>query len=258
MAKKIDLQPIQEEHVSTLCAFLNSMDISSSFDVKRDSVQEDMRDRVGRGAVGANIRSRYIKLEGMNIDGIRYRLYQTTQSGQYGTWMSDKWKAECRYWVKRYIGGEKKKLADLQATIKKKKKGLFKKEIVDFTWVGGRIADVLNMDTSLKEPLLAHLVTAQTVGNDVDIRIEPLRPPSKEKVKDRVEVHRKAGVDVDFAKNTIEDASESMMRVGQGVWINSCATNGDKKKTTPLLLPSKDAFKAYDRIAKHIRDYAIL
>ena len=73
-----------------------------------------------------------------------------------------------------------------------------------------------------------------------------------------MEGHRKEGVDVDFSENAITDAGESMMKERQGVWINSCATNGDKKKTTPLLLPSKEAFSAYDRIAKHIKDFALV
>jgi len=167
--------------------------------------------------IGEHLRERFFKLEGMNIDGIRYTIFQISEE-QYGG-MTDDWKAACEYWVERDIGREKKNLNNLEARVKKREKGLFKKEMVDFSWVGGRIADVLNQDTSLREPLLGELLTARTTGSDADIWITP-----KEK----------------------------------GAWITGCATNGHKNKKIPLLLPSKDAFRAYDRIAKHIRDYTIL
>lgn len=222
MAEKINLQPIEKEVIGELSSFLDLMGIRSKIDPDLDFVVDDLR---SGGARGLNIRSRYFKLEGMNIDGLRYTIEQIMQvtGGGYGA--SDRWRVICEYWVKRDVSGDKKHLKDLEARTKKKKKGLFKSDIIDFKWVGGRIADILSQDTSLNEPLLADLVTAQTKGCNVDIEIEPM--PIEQGVRIRV-------------------APKIEPEIGK------------KQENLPLLLPSKDAFRAYDRIAKHIRDYTIL
>ncbi|MFC1893110.1 hypothetical protein ACFLYR_03625 [Chloroflexota bacterium] len=133
-----------------------------------------------------------------------------------------------------------------------KEKGLFKKEIVDFKWVGGRITDVLNQDTLLKEPLLADLITVHAQGGFCGVNIEPVPLPSDKEIKEYIKARHKEGVDIDSS----EDAIKHMIPLGQVVWIAGWGTSGRKNEITPLLLPSKDAFRAYDRIAKHIRDFA--
>lgn len=252
MAKKIDLQPIQEEHIRSLCSFLNFMGVNPKIDSDKDFVQEDIRQPFFGNVKGVNIRARYIKLEGMKIDGIGYTIFQVTEDTQGGMAMTDQWKAGYKFWVERDTGREKKNVENLEARMQIKKKGLFKKEIVDFRWVGGRIADVLNQDTSLKEPLLAHLITAQTTKNEAGIWIVPVPLPSDKEVKKWIKAQRKEGVDIDSS----EDAIKNMMPMGQGVWITGWGTNGRKNEIIPLLVPSKDAFIACDRIAKHIRDFA--
>lgn len=254
MAKKIDLQPIQEEHIKSLCSFLNFMGVSSKIDPDKGFAREDIRQPFFGRIKGANVRVVYIKLEGMNIDGIRYSINQMIDPGgaQESETITDEWKAGYKFWVERDIGRDKKNLKNLQAATKEEKKGLLKREIVDFRWVGGQIASVLNQDTSLKEPLLAHLITAQTTKNEAGIWIVPVHLPSDKEVKKWIKAQRKEGVDIDSS----EDAIKNMMPMGQGVWINGCATKGHKNEITPLLLPSKDAFIACDRIAKHIRDFA--
>jgi hypothetical protein len=230
MAKIINLQPIQEEHINALCLFLNSMGVSSKIEPDKDFVQEDLKKGwtgIARGWKGENMRWRYIKLEGMNIDGIIYSLKQIIDvypdSGARK--LKDEWGAECVYWVERNIEGDEKALKALEAKTNSKSKGLFKKELVDFEWVGGGIADVLNKDTSLKNPILNELIAAKTMGFDADIWIRKLSPPH----------FKTTGIMI----------------------LTTVGTFGNEKKTTPLLLPPKDAFRAYDRIAKHIKGYVV-
>lgn len=228
------------------------MGVNPKIDSDKDFVQEDIRQPFFGNVKGVNIRARYIKLEGMKIDGIRYRILQVTEDTQGGMAMTDQWKAGYKFWVERDIGRDKKDLKNLQAETKEKKKGLLKREIVDFRWVGGQIASVFNQDTSLKEPLLAYLITAQTTKNEAGIWIVPVHLPSDKEVRKWIKAQRKEGVVI----GSSEDAIKNMMPMGQGVWITGCATKGHKNEITPLLLPSKDAFSACDRIAKHIRDFA--
>ena len=49
-----------------------------------------------------------------------------------------------------------------------RRKGLFRKQAVDFTWIGGEIADLLNKDQSLKE-----LILEEQMLNYSDIEIKP-------------------------------------------------------------------------------------
>jgi len=169
MAKKINLQLIEEEDIRELSSFLNLIGIRFKIAPVLDVVRDDLR---SGGSKGQNIRSKYFKLEGMNIDGLRYTIEQIMQvtGGGYGA--SDWWRVICDYWVKRDLSGDKNLLKDFAARIKKKRKSLFKSDIIDFKWLGGRIADTLNQDASPKVPLLAELVTAQTRMSDAGIEIE--------------------------------------------------------------------------------------
>jgi len=227
MASLIDLEPIQKEHIVAMRSFLNFMGISSEIDPHKNFEQTEIRHRL-TGVEGINSRGSCLKLEGTNIDVILYVIEQIIDS--YG--LTDEWQALCIYGVECNIGQGEKDPKNLKAGIKKKTKGLFRKEIVDFWWAGGQIADVLNQDTSLKGPLLAYLINTQTTGKYADMSLVPVLPPSDEEIK-----------------------GETIRLIEQGVLIVGCATHSHKKKTTPLLLPSRDAFRAYVRIAKHIRDY---
>ena len=55
------------------------------------------------------------------------------------------------------------------------------------------------------------------------------------------------------------DDPESALRkyapVKEGIMLLGCATRGFGNEIKPLILPSREGFMAYNRVAKHIRDY---
>lgn len=266
MPEKIDLRPIQEEHFKTLRSFLDAMDIGvkvDPIDMVIDTTQLLDKKFVFSATQLANHRVRDVRLDDMNIDRIRYNISQWVEDYRAssfggGVRLTDKWWAGCEYYVCCYTGKDKKGWKNLEAEAKIKRKG---KEITDFKWTGGKIAEVLNKDTSLKEPLLAHLNVAQTEGNYACIRItpEPQRALllSDKEIKKIIEELMKSlhneGTDVDF-----ETACRIRWPMEEGVIIRNCITLEHKNEVSPLLLPSRDAFKAYDRIAKHIKQYVIV
>jgi len=235
MSSKIDLKPVQDEHVNALCSFLKSIGISSKIDPLKDVVQEDVRQRRGK-IEGANYRARCVKLEGTNIDVILYLVEQMTGKAYVlaRPTLTDEWRAMCIYGVECNAGQREQELKNLEAKTEKKMKGFFREKLADFSWVGGPIADMLNQDTSLKEPLLAYLINAEAARTREDILIVPVYPLSEEEME-----------------------IDSKRPVNQGALIFGCATDGSKNQMTPLLLPSRDTFKAFDRIAKHIREYIL-
>ena len=245
MAIKVNLKPIQEEHISALCSFLNSVGVSSKIDPDKDLVREDAR-RLFSG--GENFRLKYIKIEAMNIDVIGYQIFQERNSE--GGWTKN-WAAVFQYYVERTLSTDKRALKEMEAQTKIKSKGLFRKEIIDFMWVGGRLADVLNQDTSLKEPLLAALVAAQTTKSIPSIFMGPIIPPSDKEIKEQIKELSKAGI------NLTKSDYLHKMPIQQGVSIFGSGIRGKKDELKPLFIPSKDAFKAYDRIAKHIKEYVV-
>lgn len=80
--------------------------------------------------------------------------------------------------------------------------------------------------------------------------------PSDKEIKERKKFLRKKGADIDLSDNAL--AKSTMIPIEQAVRIVGYFTSAKRNETLPLLLPSKDALRAYDRIAKHIRDYTIL
>ena len=62
-------------------------------------------------------------------------------------------------------------------------------------------------------------------------------------------------VSVEGADANPESALRSYEPVKEGVLVLGCATRGYGDEIRPLILPSKDGFMAYDRVAKHTRDY---
>jgi hypothetical protein len=246
MAIKVDLQPIQEEHITALCSFLKSVGVGSKIDPDKDFVREDAK-RLFSG--GENFRQKYIKIEDMNIDWIGYQIYQERNSE--GGWIKN-WAAVFQYYVERTIGTDKKALKEIGTQTETKSKGFFKKEIVDFRWVGGRLADVLNQDTSLKEPLLAGLIAAQTTKSIPSIFISPITPPSDKEIKEQIKELSEAGI------NLTESDLIRKMPIQQGVAIFGSGIRGKKNEIKPLFIPSKEALRAYDSIARHIKEYVIV
>ncbi len=243
MAKTIDLKPIQAEHLKTLSSYLDSIGI--------DSMAEEVDFVQNTENPPENCRQKCIRLEGTHIDKLLYAIMQdlgTSRRGQGSITTEGNWSAFCLYVVECYVGKDKKNWKNLNAKVKVKYK---KGDIVDLKWSGGKIADILNHDTSLKEPLLADLANALRTGGEAEIALWPKLALADSDIKMLAKI-----VSVEGADANPESAIRSYEPVKEGVLVLGCATRGYGDEKTPLILPSKDGFMAYDRVAKHIRDYA--
>lgn len=242
MAKIINLKPIQAEHLKTLSSYLDSIGIGSmaegvDFVQKTENPPE-------------NCRQKCIRLEGTNIDKLLYAVMQnlgTGRRGQGSLTTENNWSAFYLYVVECYVGKDKKIWKNLNAKVKVKNK---KGKIVDLKWSGGKIADILNHDTSLKEPLLANLADALRAGGEAEIALWPKLALADSDIKLLAQV-----ISVEGADAGSENAIKNYEPVKEGVLVLGCATKGYGDEIRPLILPSKDSFMAYDRMAKHIRDY---
>jgi len=120
------------------------------------------------------------------------------------------------YGVQCDVEGIKKQI---RARMKLQTKGLIRREVVDFKWVGGELADELNRDDALKKQLLQQL---------------------KIDVQDSVEISpdKKAGI----VWITTTQAMSPF-----------------PKSATPFsiphdIMPSETSFESYNAIARHIRN----
>ncbi len=243
MAKTIDLRPIQAEHLKTLSSYLASIGINSTAE-EVDFVQKTENPP-------ENCRQKCIRLESKNIDKIIYAIMQnlgTSRPRQDSMATENNWSAFCLYAVECYVGKDKKNWKNLNAKAQVKYK---RGNIVDFKWSGGKIADVLNHDTSLKEPLLADLTNTLSAGGEAEIALWPKLALADSDIKMLAQL-----ISVEGADAKPENAIKSYEPVKEGVLVMGCATKGYGDEIRPLILPSKDGFMAYDRVAKHIRDYA--
>ena len=242
MAKIINLKPIQAEHLKTLSSYLDSIGIGSTAE-EVDFVQKTENPP-------ENCRQKCIRLEGTNIDKLLYAIMQNlgaSRRGQGSMTTENNWSAFYLYVVECYIGKDKKIWKNLNAKVKVKSK---KGEIIDLKWSGGKIADILNHDTSLKEPLLANLADALRAGGEAEIALWPKLALADSDIKLLAQV-----ISVEGADAGSENAIKNYEPVKEGVLVLGCATKGYGDEIRPLILPSKDSFMAYDRVAKHIRDY---
>lgn len=134
-----------------LCTHLNSCGVPSKIvDVKgAEAVHHSTTFGVGAVPLGC------VKVEGRNIECIEmYRFFQQNQSGVKigGVGINKPGSILYKYqYVSRVNVGEREK--DLNASIEYETKGLIKKELVNFYWRGGQLAQNLNADTELKELL---------------------------------------------------------------------------------------------------------
>jgi len=242
MVKMIDLRPIQAEHLKTLSEYLASLGIASIADAV-DFVQDTANPP-------ENCRQKCIRLEGMNIDKIIYAVMQhvgTSRPRQDTMSTENNWSAFFLYAVDCYVGKDKKNWKNLNAKAQVKYK---KGNIVDFKWSGGKIADILNHDPSLKEPLLADLTNTLRAGGEAEIAIWPKLALSDTDFKMMAQLIRVEGADT-----KPENAIKTHEPVKEVVLVMGCATRGYGDEIRSLILPSKDGFMAYDRIAAHIHDY---
>jgi len=242
MVKMIDLRPIQAEHLKTLSEYLDSLGIASITDAV-DFVQDTENPP-------ENCRQKCIRIESMNIDKIIYAVMQhigTSRPRQDVMSTENNWSAFFLYAVDCYVGKDKKNWKNLNAKAQAKNK---KGTIVDFKWSGGKIADILNHDPSLKEPLLADLINTLQAGGEAEIAIWPKLALSDTDFKMMAPLIRVEGADT-----KPENAIKTYEPVKEGVLVMGCATRGYGDEIRPLILPSKEGFMAYDRIASHIHDY---
>jgi hypothetical protein len=253
MVGKIDLRPLLREHIRAIEAFFISMDIKPKIDeiefVKLATEYQIVK--LGRPTI-RNVRAKHIWLEGTNIDAVWCGISQED---------NELW-TQVRYLVHRHIGIEKKNLEAFRVGTKiKNDRG----QITDFSWQGGELADVLNADSSLKAPLLSHLNMLQAKKN-IDkqlfynsIQIVTFRKsqyrsnrPDKQISCEMIKTLTDEGTVVDSEK-----ARRIIMPIEEGVSILEPVNVASKDFMLPLLLPSKDVFVAYERIAKHIKEYPI-
>jgi len=161
-----------------------------------------------RWGIGARISEEAedsVTLTGQEIDVVK-----VSHLGGYGSSYS------FYYGVRCDVEGIEKQM---RARMKIQTKGLIRREVVDFKWVGGELADELNRDDELKKQLLQQL--------EIDVR-------------DSVEISpdKKAGI----VWITTTQAMSPF-----------------PKSATPFsilddIMPSETSFKSYNAIARHIRN----
>jgi len=146
-----------------------------------------------------------VALTGQEIDVVR-----VSHLGGYGSSYS------FYYGVRCDVEGIEKQI---RARMKIQTRGLIRRKVVDFKWVGGELADELNRDDALKEQLLQQLKTD---------------------VRDSVEISpdKKAGIVWITTAKTMPPFPKS---------------------ATPFsipydIMPSEMSFESYNAIARHIRN----
>jgi hypothetical protein len=253
MAEKIDSKPIFEEHIRSIEAFLVSMDLKPRVDevnFVRCATEYQMV-KLGRPTI-RNVRAKHIWLEGSNLDAIWYGIFQE----DIGWW------TQIRYLTQRDIGYEKKDWKAFRAGTKIRSK---QKQVIDFKWQGGELADVLNKDGLLKEPILSHLNTLQGKKNtekqlfNNSLEIVTFQrcqykadQPAGQLIRDLINNLAEEGTKIDS-----ETARQIIMPIREGVSILEPISIGYENELAPLILPSRDSFLAYERIAKHIKEYPV-
>jgi len=196
----IGLNPELDIRAEELCSYFNFIGIHAE---RSQNVRDDFS------------KMRHINLENSNLNAIEYHEFE-----QADGWGPTSYGYRFVYVVEREIGNERK---DMRANTKKIRKSIFKKP-VDFKWVGGRIADILNQDTALKEPLY----------DEVGIT----HPKEFDEV---IGIRRYGDIQIKPKEGIVE--------------IYSLDTWWDKDPNPPIsIFPPLLAIEAYDKIAKYIRE----
>jgi hypothetical protein len=151
-----------------------------------------------------------VKVEGRNIDLVEVSRFFTGGSARAGHVVY-----KYNYVVKTKVGNLESKL---KAEAKQIRKGLLDREIIDYNWEGGELAQLLNADSELKNMLLGFgSPNLMVIPNKKDqyVEITPI-------------------------------VSSTTIVIG-GIPVKYDMTVGRKA------FPTREAFEAYDRIAQHIR-----
>jgi hypothetical protein len=153
-----------------------------------------------------------VKVEGRNIDLVEVsRSLTGGESARGGPLLVYRY----NYAVKANVGDLKD---ELKAKAKQIKKGFLSREIIDYKWEGGELAQLLNADSELKNMLLGF--------GSPNLMVIPNK-------KDQY-----VGITPIVSSTTI---------VISGIPVKYDMTVGRKA------FPTREAFEAYDRIAQHIR-----
>jgi len=253
MTEKIDSKPVFEEHIRSIERFLISTGLKPRVDeinFTRSTTEYQMI-KFGRPTI-RNVRAKHIWLEESNIDAIWYGIFQE----DIGWW------TQVRYLVRRPIGNDKKDWKAFRAGTKMRSK---QNQVIDFKWRGGKLADVLNKDDLLKEPILSHLnmlqakknTAKQLFNNSLEITTfqgsqYKANQPEGQLIRELINTLAEEGTKVEP-----DTARQIAMPIKEGVSILEPISIGYKNEVFPLLLPSRDSFSAYERIAKHIKEYPV-
>lgn len=163
-----------------------------------------------------------VKVDGKNIECVEmYRFMQSGKSGASfkigGIGLDKPGNILYKYqYVMRAKVGERED--DLNAKVEYETKGLVKKEIVNFYWKGGRLAQTLNADTELKDLLVRSGV-----------------PPLV------VHASKKDG----YVAISLGQVIGGLMREEKGGYFQMTMGKRD--------FPSQQAFAMYDKIMGHVR-----
>lgn len=237
MTSSINIKAIQEEHLKELGSYLDSMAIGATFSTV-DFVQDTKNPP-------ENCRQRCIDLEGMDIDKIVYVIMERFQ--ERGIKSTGYWTAFCLYAIGCRIGKDKKTWKNLNAKVKiKYKKG----EVADLKWSGGKIADILNKDSALKDSLMKNLTDSLRAGGETEIALWPKLQLCDSDIKMMARI-----IGIEGAPDDPENALRKYEPLKEGIMILSCATRGYGNEIRPLILPSREGFMAYNEVARHIRNY---
>lgn len=201
-----------------LCTHLNGIGVpAKTVDVKGSEAIHHST-TLGLGSVPLGC----VKVEGRNVECVEmYRFMQSGQSGASlkigGIGLEKPGNVLYKYqYVMRANVGEREN--DLNAQIEYETKGLVKKELVNFYWKGGRLAQTLNADTELKDLLARSGV-----------------PPLV------VHANKKDG----YVAISQGQAIGGWMREEKGHYFQLTVGKHD--------FPSQEAFAMYDKVLSHIR-----
>ena len=128
------------------------------------------------------------------------------------------------YGVRCDVEGVEKQV---KARMKIQTKGLIKRKVVDFKWVGGELADELNRDDELKKQLLQQL---------------------KERKRRRLSGH------VESPPEVFLDKKAGIVWIKTDKYMPPFPTSVKPFQLPKDLMPPETRFKIYNAIAKHIRN----
>jgi hypothetical protein len=148
--------------LEALCRYYQELGIDASI------LPDDSPEAVQRGFLVQDLG--YIKIGERNFNLVTVRM---KSSRGYGCAMGPipiplAWKEKTRFQYHHIVRPSHVDEVASKAKLKKKKKGLFSKEIVAVTWKGGSLATTLNADPEIERALLNFLTTEDDLSINPD------------------------------------------------------------------------------------------